>query len=209
MAADDFPAPPKAHVISVSSKAQVLGMTMSIRKFESPNTPQSVIEFYQSLWGEAAVTDMPPWQMVGRSRGGQFYNVQVQSWNGRGSTGYLSVSDAPEKLEDGELGPTSFGRFPRMGGSELLDRQRHQDLLNSSETYVFKNNFSVQGNSQYYLNHYQNLGWNVRQDTKDATPYVRVILLRKGSEQLNLTIRNLDRGTEIVANKTEGKVLND
>ncbi|NQZ31302.1 MAG: hypothetical protein HRU06_08490 [Oceanospirillaceae bacterium] len=209
-AASDFPAPPKAVVINVSAQAQVMGMTMSIRKFESVNSPRSVIDFYQSLWeGEFVVTDMPPWRMIGHSSHGKFYNVQVQNGNGRGAVGYLSVSDAPQRLDAGTLLAPSFGKFPSMGGSELLDRQRHQDLLTNSDTYLLKNGFSVHGNSQFYINHYQNHGWSIRRDTNNASPNVRVILLSKGNEQLNLSIRKVGRGSEIVANMTQGKVLND
>lgn len=203
-----FPAPPKSQVQSVSDDTQSLGMNLRIRKFTSRLSPEQVIGFYQEMWPEdGALTPLPPWQMIGRAYKGKFYNVQVQS-QGRGSWGYLSVSDLPERIEEGNL-QISKKDFPMMSGSQVIDDQRHKDPHKSGRTLMISNRFSIDANSKFYLEHYQRLGWKVSGNTQGSRLRGRVLVLQKGNDLLNLTIQNLAGGTYIVANSVAGGVIDE
>ena len=208
LAFSPFPAPPKSQTLSVSEETQSLGMKLRIRKFTSRLSPEQVIGFYQQLWPEdGALTPLPPWQMIGRAHKGKFYNVQVQS-QGRGSWGYLSVSDLPKRIEDNSL-EISKKDFPMLSGSQVIDDQRHQDPHKRGRTLMISNQFSIDANSKFYLEHYRRLGWKVSGNTQGSRLRGRVLVLQKGNDLLNLTIQKLAGGTYVVANTVSGGIIDE
>ncbi|EPJ47035.1 MAG: hypothetical protein OFPII_16080 [Osedax symbiont Rs1] len=199
--ASGFPLPADTIVSSVSQRAHTLGMTLSIQKFESKLSKAKLLAYYQKLWGANGVqSTMEPWDMLGAKLKTHYYNVQVQS-AGMGSRGYLSISDLPKLLENKQISKAAMlGVFPKMGGSKIVDNQKHTDLLNTSNTVQIRNHFSVSANSQFYLNHYRHRGWVLQNDTQHSGLKGRVLLLAKGERKLSLTINNLAGESYIVAN---------
>jgi len=199
--ANSFPLPAKTIVGTVSKSAQALGMTLSIQKFESRLSMLKLLAYYQKLWGENGVqSEMPPWKMIGAKVKGHYYNVQVQT-NGTGSLGFLSISDLPELIEKEQINhQTMLVDFPKMGGSEIIDNQKHSDLLNTSRTVQIRNKFSISANSQYYINHYRQRGWALQNDTRGSGLKGRVLFLANGKNKLSLTISSLAGESHIVAN---------
>lgn len=199
--------PPRSQVISVSGNAQALGVNLSIRKFTSTLNIQEILGFYQKNWDHKGVkSQLAPWQMLGIRSGNKFYNVQVQS-SGKGSWGYLSISDLVDQLEQGKTVINSASKFPAMSNSDILDRQQQSDLLNDAHTTVLANRFSIAANSQFYLNHFNNKGWDMTQDSEQMMKIGRVILFNRGRKTLSITL-NRQRGiTYIVANLSKKKRL--
>ena len=210
MAAVQLPLPPKTQLTQVTERALVKGMNLQISQFKSTLSVTEVVSFYQNLWPEKSiVTEFSPWTMVGSRSAQQFYNVQVQP-QGKGSWGYLSVSDLPKQLQQGVFGKsTKQLELPAMSGSQLIDQQRHQDLLNTSKTWVLRNSYSVDANSQYYLNYYLQRGWKLLQDTRGSGLKVRVLLLGKAGQSVSLSVRADNGQSEIVANLIKGKIVGE
>lgn len=200
--ASDFPVPAWVETVEVTSGAKVQGLSMKIKKFTSEKGEREVLSYYLHLWEKrAAITKMAPWLMIGKLENDQFFNVQIQS-AGSGSWGYLSVSDLPQRLEEG-----ANYDFPAMSGSQFLDSQRHSDALNTSRTYLLRNSFTVDGNSQYYINYYSQRGWRLQQDSKESGLKGRVLRFSKGREAIVLTVQAAKGGSEVVVNATKKKVL--
>lgn len=206
--AQSFPVPPDAKVGVVSEQANSQGMRLKIQKITSEQPLQQVLAFYKKIWADkGVVTSYQPWTMIGNKIADKFYNVQLQS-NSQGTWGYLSVSDLPKRLQQNALPKvlTSDG-FPAMSGSQILDSQSHSDLLNNSKTVMLSNGFSVRANSQYYLNYYQQRGWQVRQDSEGSALKARVLVLSNGSQNISLTIHQKNSRTLVIANVIEGKLI--
>jgi hypothetical protein len=206
----DFPVPPNSQVGIVSEQAGAQGLRMKIQRFSSTKQLSEVVEFYKQLWSErAAVTQFSPWTMVGNKIADKFYNVQLQS-NSQGTWGYLSISDLAERLEKGEF-PRVLNHvdFPAMGGSKVVDKQTHSDKISDSKTLMLLNNFSVAANSKYYINHYRQRGWQLKQDTVGSAVRNRVLVLAKGGQNISLTIGRNNRHTMIVATVIEGRLIGE
>lgn len=207
-----FPEPPSSQISVVSDNSKTLGMNLNIRKFSSTKSLEDVVKYYQTAWGDqAATTIYSPWTMVGTRVAGQFFNVQVQR-QGLDSWGYLSISDLPEKVEQQELGqfaPLKHSDIAAMGNTQVLDTQKHGDLLNFSTTNLMSNRFSIESNRNFYLQHYQGKGWTLKQDSENSLLQSRVLLFAKGSKSLSFTINQIAGETQIVANLIAAKQLGD
>ena len=206
-AARDFPVPKYFEISDVSSDTTTYGMNFNIRKFETHESPSTVVAFYQQKWGDqAVVTEYGQWTMVGKNTGKQFYNVQVQSGAG-GSWGYLSISDLPERIEKEDYQLPGERRFPHMSGSHILNDKQHKDIGKSARTVLLVNNFSVSANGQYYLNYYQGKKWSVVADNNHSKMHTRVMTFQKGSKTVTLTIAKVDKYTNVVANIESASLL--
>lgn len=209
VSAETFPAPPKSTVELVSSDAQSMGMSLSIRKFTTKTAMKPIIEFYQKRWqDQAIVSTMGPWTMVGYRRLGKFYNVQMQAKNNQ-TWGYLSVSNLPERLDSGNYKIHQPNVFPAMGNSKVLDHQQHTDLLNHSKTTLLSNKFSVDANSSFYINHFTSRRWQLSQNSEKLLKGARVLTFDKGRQSLSLTLERKSGTTFIVSNLTKKRTLRD
>ncbi|MGD2117608.1 MAG: hypothetical protein PVG66_04555 [Chromatiales bacterium] len=207
--AADFPPPPDAEVSSVAASTSSLGLQLNIRKFTSGRSMEQTLEFYRAFWqDEAAETEMPPWRMIGSRQGDEYFNVQVQSKADGGSWGYLSISDLPKKLDEKTYRmPTGQG-FPMMSGSRVMDDQHSKDPGKDGRTLVIENRFSAQSNRNFYVNHYQNQGWEIVMDQQVAPRNKGYALfVRKGPKTVGLTIAHEDGKTAIVANEVKRGLL--
>ncbi len=204
----NFPVPPDTKVGVVSEQANVQGMRLKIQRITSPQPLQQVLAFYKQLWADKGiVSTFQSWTMIGNKIADKFYNVQLQS-NSQGTWGYLSVSDLPKRLQQNALPKTlSSSEFPAMNGSQILDSQSHNDLLNNSKTVMLFNSFSVAANSQYYLKYYQQRGWQVKQNSEGSALKARVLVLSNGAQNISLTIHQRNNRTLVIANVIEGKLI--
>ena len=207
--ATDFPAPPRSTITNVSNAAKSMGMTLSIRKFTTKMSIEDIVTFYQKRWRDQGVqSQLSPWLMLGTRIGDKFYNVQMQR-KGRGTWGYLSVSNLPKQLASGNYQVTTPNAFPTMTNSQILDHQQHKDLLNIAKTSVITNRFSVQANAQFYIRHFDSRGWQAIQDTHQTLPQTRLLEFAKGRESLTLTLKREKKLTYIVANMTKKRRLGE
>lgn len=203
----DFPPPPDAKTVWVASSTVWNGIPMSVRRFDTPEPVDAVVEFYRREWerGDGDTpgyreADQPPWTIVSRVERGRLMTVQARPDGRGGATGYLATSDLPELLEEGTFPEGGPGSFPSMRGSEVRDRLVTDDPGKRGETLLISNDYSVGANATFYRGHYEGLGWHKRSDS-DAGRW-HVLSFAKGNREHNLVIQSAAKGsgTEVVVN---------
>jgi len=206
--AEDFPAPPKATLEEVAGSVTSMGMNLNIRRFQTDDGVERVLDFYRARWGdEASESIMSPWNMIGKIVGEQYFNVQVQA-AGNGSWGYLSISDLPGKLMEKSYAFPDGGNFPRMSGSTVMDDQISKDPGKDGRTLLISNTFSVKSNHDYYRSHYQNNGWRIVMDEQtEPRQAAYAMYMTKGADSVTLTIHRQGGQTMIVANQVKRGLL--
>ncbi len=206
-AAELLPPPPNSTIASVSRDSSILGINMSIRRFDSRLSAEQVIEFYSKRWtNTAAITHFSPWQMIGKAERKKYLNVQVQT-GPSGSWGYLSISDLPERLAKNDFELPDGKNFPKMSGSKVLSDQQQRDDIKDARTLVLSNGFSVDSNSQFYRQHYKSQGWQLVADSKGSKMKGAAMTFSRGRSLLSLTINRLDSITSVVANIETAKLF--
>ncbi|MCP3671730.1 MAG: hypothetical protein GY814_15130 [Gammaproteobacteria bacterium] len=201
---EEFPAPPRSAVGSVTSSTTTFGMELSIRKFESFSSIEEIMEFYQDLWGDGAYAEsnLSPWKMISSRQDDQLLNMQVQYGGSRDTWGYLSISDLPGKLDSGKYQFRKGDGFPKMAGSEVINDQLNQDLGKTGRTILLYNDFSPSSNAAFYKNHYKNKGWETVMNEATATRDDGYALhFRHGSDTVTVTVNEFNGKTSVVANK--------
>lgn len=203
----DFPAPPRAQVSWVSSNMVYNGRVMQVRTFNSRLPAERVLQYYRNLWqhgtedrpGFMESDAMQPWRIISRIDKDYMMTVQVMS-KGNDSTGYLSASPLDDVFQETpELG----GGFPMMQGSTVVNDIHTPDMGRKGRTLFITNEFSVNGNANYYRDHYDLRGWRVDMDKASSPGLQHVLAFSKGREKVNIVIsRNQDRSF-VVANSVE------
>jgi len=200
-ARDDFPPPPDSRVEQVAGETSALGMQLAIRRFRSELKAEQVIDFYRKLWGEeAAVSEAPPWRMIGTVDDGHYLNVQVRD-EADGSEGLLSESDLPERLTSGRYRPTPrHADFPRMSGSDLISVSDSRDAGKTGRLVQLQNDFSVASNASFYRRHYEGQGYTTVMDEAVAPrEQGRVLYFQRGPHNVTVTINRVENRTSIIA----------
>ena len=112
----------------VSDAMRIGGRTMAVRAFNTEDTLEEVVEFYQEFWQEPPQKHAPgytyepdaiaPWHLVTRVEDGVVMTVQVQPAKGGGAWGYLAAGQLPEPGEP----PAAAPQLPVMDGSQTRCR---------------------------------------------------------------------------------------
>ena len=206
-AGEDFPAPPRAQVEWVSSNMIYNSRPTQVRSFKSRLPVDRVLEYYRNLWqdgfrdrpGYMETDTMQPWRIISRITDEHLLTVQVMS-QGNDSKGYLSVTPLDSFLDEGE--PMGQG-FPMMQGSKVVNDIRTPDAGRDGRTLFLSNDFSVNGNANYYRDHYDLRGWKIDMDKAPSAGDQHVLAFSKGRKKVNIVItRNQDRSF-VVANSVE------
>jgi len=207
-AAPEFPAPPRAQVQWVSSNMVYNGRVMQVRTFNSRLPVERVLEYYRNLWQNEGTRERPgymendamqPWRIISHVSDDYLLTVQVRS-QGNDSTGYLAASP----MEDifGEQDPPGSG-FPMMQGSKVVNDIRTPDRGKDGRTLFISNDFSVNGNANYYRDYYEIRGWRVDMDGAPSAGNQHVLAFSKGRQKVNLVITRQEGRTFVVANSVE------
>jgi hypothetical protein len=207
-AKDDFPAPPGSKLGAVADDMKYEGMRLNIRRFDVELTVEQVLAFYREQWEERYVeNDMPPWLMISKKEGDRFFTVQVQPSGPNSSWGYLGISDLPQVLEQGGKLGGNKKRFPMMSGSVVINDLASSDIGRSGRTLLINNGYSVQGNANYYRDHYKSKGWMTVIDQSADAATNHVLLFQSGSSSVSLTIDTGEQGTNIVVNEVNNSLF--
>jgi len=203
----DFPAPPRARVQWVSSNMVYNGRTMQVRKFESNLPAGRVLEYYRNIWedgfegrpGFIESDAMAPWRMISRITDDYLLTVQVLAKN-NDSTGFLTASLLDEVFQEvDELGRD----FPMMRGSKVANDIRTPDTGKDGRTLFLSNDFTVNGNANYYRDYYDLRGWRIDMDKAPSQGDQHVLAFSKGRQKVNIVITKNNERTFVVANSIE------
>ncbi len=198
---------PKAKLEWVAPFMVYNGIPMSVRRFDSELTPAEILAFYRRAWsggppnmapveGEAA-----PWQTIAIARGKCFFTVQVQAAGRTGSTGMLSVSQAP----DGPRVISPDHKLPMLSGSKVINDIEHSDDGKSARTLLLSNSFSPQSNADFYRQTLADQGWrpisSYQMETKNG-PGITVVM-KRGLAEASLVITRSGTQTTVLANMVD------
>lgn len=198
----NFPEP-SAKVQWVAPYMLFNGLPMSIKRFDSEQSPEAILNFYRKVWvasssGTAAVeNDVEPWQTIGVVRGRCFFTVQVKP-AGKGSTGMLSATQATDK-------PRVISAekvLPMMSGSSIINDIDHVDDGKTARTVILSNTFSAQSNADFYQQSLKNLGWQtvtIQQVKTAKGPGITLVMKRKLAET-SFVITTEGKNTIVLAN---------
>lgn len=208
----DFPAPRDAKVSVVSNDMNVAGRQVSVRAFATDDSVEEVVEFYKELWEDPPVKGapgyayepdaVPHWQIVSRVEDGYVLTVQVQPAGPRGARGLLATGLLPEP---GERPQSSRPEPPSMRGSAVVSDVRSKDPGKRGHTAMVVNEFSVDSNVNFYRRHFS--GWRMNLDRQLASDTFHALSYTRGRERVNITIRKIQGGSEIVINSVRHDLL--
>jgi len=158
----DFPQPDDAKVQWVAPYMIFNGVPMSVKRFDSEQSPADILAFYRQAWagnGAAAPVEntVGAWQTIGAMRGQCFFSVQVQAAGTSGSTGLLSATQRPDEAR---IVP-SDEEVPMMSGSRIINDIQHVDDGKSARTVLLSNTFSAQSNADFYRQNLADQGWKM------------------------------------------------
>lgn len=204
-ASKDFPVPPKTQLQAITDSTNYEGMTLKIRRFDVNLTIEQVLNFYRKEWQDEYVeNDVPPWKMISTKQGDEFLTVQIQTSGFKQSWGYLGTSDLPAFLESGRMLGENKQFFPMMRGSKIINDMLNDDIGKQSRVLLINNNFSVNGNAQYYRDHYVGNGWTNIIDQSGGNTLSHVLVFQRGSQSVSMSINpapaKVGGATNIVVN---------
>lgn len=179
------------------------GVPMSVKRFDSDQKPEAILDFYRQAWRATASVPAPkeypvgPWQAIATVRGKCFFTVQVQR-AGNGSTGLLSATQTPDK----PVLQSSDSKLPMLSGSVVLNDIQHRDEGKNARTLLLSNGFSAQANVDFYRRQLGDQGWatvSSFQMTTKKGPGITLVMKRGLAEASLVFTREGDR-TMVLAN---------
>ena len=196
---------PKARLEWVAPYMVFNGVPMSIKRFDSEQTPADILAFYRQAWSSATPSAAPqeymsgPWQTIASMRGKCFFTVQVQAAGKNGSTGLLSATEAQNKPR------VSESALPMMSGSTILNDIDHNDEGKNARTLLISNAFSAEANADFYRQQLTDTGWKVLSSSHISTkkgPGITLIM-KRGTAEASLVITSKGGDTAVLANLVE------
>jgi hypothetical protein len=192
--ADWFPTFLDASV--VSDNMDVNGINMKVWELRSSKSSAESIRYYVALWQKHRAKiryQNPQWDVAGYIDNRWIATVQLLP-NKLDSFGYLSIS----RLPDSKPAVSSKFSISLPAASETMTNITSKDGPHSSRTIVFRNSYSIENNALHFLNAYLPQGW-VEDETPTDAMTEKVLLLRKASDQLTVTLSRNNTYTEGVA----------
>lgn len=202
-----FVEPSKAKVQWVAPYMIFNGVPMSVKRFDSEQSPSEILAFYRRTWAPSAGRQapvegsVPPWQTIGTVQGKCTFTVQVQSANLSGSTGLLSITQA-----DGKPRVIAADKIlPMMTGSEIINDIEHRDPGKTARTLLLTNTFSPETNADFYRRMLTDRGWQIISSHQMQTsqgPGITIVV-KKQLAETNIVITGKGGNSTILANMVD------
>ena len=208
----EFPPPKDAAVNVVGNNMAVGGRVMSIRQFYTKDKIDKVKKFYYRRWEKGEIKDLPgyletednpPWHIISRLQQGYLLTVQMQSADDGGTWGYLASSELAQE----PVQTSAADAIPKLPDSEILHDIQTKDIGQSATTMLISNKKSLESNTNYYKNHYQQRGWRTDLDQAIVDEGSHVMAFTKGKNKVNLVLKRVDKSTVITVNKVTHDLL--
>lgn len=198
-----FPEPDNVNLQWVAPYMVYNGVPMSVKRFDSEQRPAAILAFYRQAWASTTPSAAPqeytvdPWQTIAAMRGKCFFTVQVQA-AGKGSTGLLSVTQAP----DSPRAISQDRTIPMMSGSTVINDIDHRDGGKTARTLLLSNGFSAETNASFYRQNLGDQGWKTvssYQMTTKKGPGITLVM-KRGLAEASLVITREGQQTFVLAN---------
>jgi hypothetical protein len=195
---------PKARLQWVAPYMVYNGVPMSVKRFDSEQTPAQILAFYRNAWSAGPGGTAPleyrvePWETIAVARGKCFFTVQVQESGNNGSTGLLSMTQAPDRVRVVD----SDKALPMMSGSTIINDIEHRDDGKAARTLLLSNTFSAESNADFYRQSLRDQGWKTVSSYQMKTkkgPGITLVM-KRGLEEASLVITRSGSNTMVLAN---------
>lgn len=198
--------PSGARVEMVAPDMLANGVAMTVRAVESKLSVDELLAYYRQLWAPLATDTRPGsmeneangWRVISTLQGRCFTTVQVKSRLG-GSYALVAVSRKPEA----SLVARTAIDFPMLPGSRILNDLGYAEPVRNARTVVVANSARMSTNVEFYASELTRRGWvlMMRQQAQGPKGLSEVIVLKKGTEEMNVVIAPAAGGqVTIVAN---------
>ncbi len=182
------------------------GLPMQVKKFDSPESAQSILAYYRREWKAAPQRpagieyEIGEWKVIAALRGTCFYTVQVQRGAGNGSTGLLGVS----QLQDPGQARVAGKGIPMMSGSNVVNDINHRDPGKAARTILLMNAFSPAANADFYRRTMTADGWRIIADNtlpiRGGNGEAHTLTLKRGLNEAGMTISRSGEGSSVLLN---------
>ena len=202
-AAPKFPAPPDSKINRPGDNLVVNGIPMDIRQFISKKSVEEVLQFYRDFWpdgtpekpGYTETDILEPWRIITRVENGYLMTVQVTEEGDRGSSGLLGMS----RLPDPENLPTLGKGFPKLSGSNVTNDIHSKDIGKDGRTIQLMNQYSVDHNATFYINHYTGQGYGIDMDQPISGGDTHNLRFSNGNKNVTIVIHRTNNGSVVIA----------
>ena len=202
-AAPKFPAPPDSRINRPGDNMVVNGIAMDIRQFTSKKSVEEVLQFYRDFWPEGTPEEpgytetdiLEPWQIITRVENGYLMTVQVTYEGDGGSSGLLGMSRLPDPDNLPKLGKG----FPKLSGSNVTNDIHSRDIGKDGRTVQLMNNYSVEHNATFYINHYTGQGYGIDMEQTVSGGDTQNLRFSNGSKNVTIVIHRTNNGSVVIA----------
>ena len=192
--------PPGAKLAWVSSDLNQDGMRLSIRTFESPESIESVFQFYREVWfreGEIPgflENEMGEWMLISQLRDEHNIVVQLKSSEQGGSEGFLSIAQKTSGAAPPDLD------FPMPDGTEKFSATYVEENGSQVHTMTFLSNQSISSAASFYKSSLKQKGWELaRENEHEGSEFM---MFNRHGDRLELVVSQLTgESTVIFANR--------
>jgi hypothetical protein len=181
------------------------GIPTTIRAVHSSKSVADLITYYRNLWAPLANDKRPgsleqslnEWSLISTIQGDCFTTVQARM-SGKGSYAIVSVIEM-QKLNKAKAKVESF---PALPGSQVQNDFTYADGVRNARTLVITNSSDLAANVSFYKNEFSSRGWTTQIERQPESPSVKshVFLLKRGFEEANVVISQINGQVQIVAN---------
>jgi len=188
--------PDNASTALISNEINQNGMMLSIRTFDSPDTVDSVLDFYRAVWFQDKPivgfleSTIGEWKIISRKKPGSNIVLQLKLKQPSGSSGFMSVaqmtSDAKPLDETIPL-PVNAKIF-----SSTLVKENHAKV----NTIIFTSKQPIKSNMRFYEERMSRVGWSVAQNVEVNGSHV--LLLNRRNDQCEIVIQKLNEEDTVI-----------
>ena len=202
-AAPKFPPPPDSKINRPGDNMVVNGIAMDIRQFISKRSVEEVLQFYRDFWpdgtpekpGYTETDILEPWRIITRVENGYLMTVQVTFEGDDGSSGLLGMSRLPDPDNLPKLGKG----FPKLSGSNVTNDIVSRDIGKDGRTVQLMNQYSVERNAAFYINHYTGQGYGIDMDQPISGGDTHNLRFSNGNKNVTIVIHRTNNGSVVIA----------
>lgn len=207
----EFPVPKDSQVTIVTDDMDFNGLRMRAWEVRHEKGNAAILNFYRTQWKSPGSGGKPgfveseagDWNILSRVE--KDYMLTVQTQKNASSEGYalLGITTLPAVMQKKSEPPELGIGFPKLSDSLVINDVHALDLGKKSRTLLIQNTRSVNDNYHYYRRHFLKQGW-AEVGTPPPLKDGKVLMLARGSDELNMTIERTDNKTNIVAVLVQG-----
>jgi len=199
-----FPTPKGSKITIVADYMEVNSVPMQSFELTSKESPNQILDFYRREWKKPVKKGAPgytekeagEWKIISRFEPPHLFTVQTTEYLMGGTLALLAVSaisDKPKAYTPGQ-------NFPQLSGMEVQLDILSKDYGKTARTLVMSSRQPLSVIRDYYRDIFERKGFtDVSSSEAGQSTSESVLLMEKGRQELNMTLRRRIGTTEVVA----------